>query len=171
METKQESSQWKTPSSPRPKKKHAKFAATSSHWWSFFLTLVELWIKSLFHLVTLSMGIFNAKFWYDWGKMCVANGLWKNGDWLLHHGNAPPTSRVVRKFLIKNSMTTVPHPACSPDLPPYDFCVFPKMKLRLKGRRFVAIEEIQAESQQVLNTLRRQTSTSASKNGKITGIV
>jgi len=27
------------------------------------------------------------------------------------------------------------------------------MKLRLKGRRFLSIEEIQAESQQVLNTL------------------
>jgi hypothetical protein len=27
------------------------------------------------------------------------------------------------------------------------------MKLRLKGRRFVSIEEIQAELQQVLNTL------------------
>jgi len=54
-------------------------------------------------------------------------------------------------------MTTVPHPDYSPDLPPplppCDFYVFPKMKLRLKGRRFVPIEEIQADSQQVLNTL------------------
>jgi len=50
-------------------------------------------------------------------------------------------------------MTTVPHPAYSPDLAPCDFYVFPKIKLRLKGRRFVSIEEIQAESQQVLNTL------------------
>jgi hypothetical protein len=32
--------------------------------------------------------------------------------------------------------------------------VFPKIKLQLKGRRFLSIEEIQAESQQVLNTLR-----------------
>jgi hypothetical protein len=29
----------------------------------------------------------------------------------------------------------------------------PKMKLRLKGQRFVSIEEAQAESQQILNTL------------------
>jgi len=49
-------------------------------------------------------------------------------------------------------MTTVPHPVYSPDLAPCDFYVFPKMKLRLKGRRFVSIEEIQAKSQQVLNT-------------------
>ena len=42
-------------------------------------------------------------------------------------------------------MTTVPHPAESPDLAPCDFYV----KLRLKGWRFVSIAEIQAESQQV----------------------
>ena len=48
-------------------------------------------------------------------------------------------------------MTTVPHYAYSPDLAPCDFYVFPKMKIRLNGRRFVSIEEIQAESQQVLN--------------------
>jgi hypothetical protein len=31
--------------------------------------------------------------------------------------------------------------------------MFPKMKLQLKGRRFVSIEEIQAKPQQVLNEL------------------
>jgi len=50
-------------------------------------------------------------------------------------------------------MTTVPNPAHPPDLDPCDFYVFPKMKLQLKGWRFVSIEEIQAELQQVLNTL------------------
>jgi hypothetical protein len=50
-------------------------------------------------------------------------------------------------------MTAVFHPAYSPDLVPCDFDVFPKMKLRLKGRRFVSIEEIQPELQQVQNTL------------------
>ena len=41
----------------------------------------------------------------------------------------------------------------SPDLTPCDFFLFPKMKLNLKGRRFGTIEEIQAESQRVLDTL------------------
>jgi len=50
-------------------------------------------------------------------------------------------------------MTTVPLPAYSPDLVLCDFYMFPKMKLQLKGRCFVSIEEIQAESQHVLNTL------------------
>jgi hypothetical protein len=38
-------------------------------------------------------------------------------------------------------------------LAPCDFFLFPKIKLKLKGRRFDNIEEIQAESQRVLNTL------------------
>jgi len=50
-------------------------------------------------------------------------------------------------------MTTVAHRAYSPDLAPCDFYVFPKMKFLLKGQRFVSIEEIQAQSQQALNTL------------------
>ena len=80
--------------------------------------------------------------------------MWKKRDWLLHHDNAPAhTSLIVREFPTKNNMTTVPHTAYSPDLAPCDFYVFPKMKLWLKGQRFVPIEEIQAESQQVLNTL------------------
>jgi transposase len=80
--------------------------------------------------------------------------MWKNRDWLLHHDNVPAhTLLVVREFLTKNNKTIVPHPAYSPDLAPCDFCVFSKMKLQLKGRRFVPIEDIQAKSQQVLNTL------------------
>jgi hypothetical protein len=50
-------------------------------------------------------------------------------------------------------MTTVAHPAYSPDLAPCDFYVFPKMKPLLKGQRFVSIEEIQSESLQVLKVL------------------
>ena len=51
-------------------------------------------------------------------------------------------------------MTVVPHPPYSPDLAPSDFFLFPKLKMKLKGRRFQTLEEIQAEPQAVLNTLR-----------------
>jgi hypothetical protein len=39
-------------------------------------------------------------------------------------------------------MAVDPHPPYSPDLAPCDFFLFPKMKLKLKGRRFDTIEEI-----------------------------
>jgi hypothetical protein len=50
-------------------------------------------------------------------------------------------------------MSVVPHPPNSPDLAPCDFFLVLKMKLKLKGRRFDTIEEIQAESQRVLDTV------------------
>jgi hypothetical protein len=43
-------------------------------------------------------------------------------------------------------MAVIPHPPYSSDLAPYDFFLFPKMKLKPKGRQFHTIEEIQAES-------------------------
>jgi hypothetical protein len=45
------------------------------------------------------------------------------------------------------------------------------MKLRLKGWGFISIEEIQAESQQVVNTLTPADFNDLQKNGKIAGIV
>jgi hypothetical protein len=50
-------------------------------------------------------------------------------------------------------MTVVPHPPYSPDLAPSDISLFPRLKIKLKGRRFDTIEVIQAESQAVPNTL------------------
>jgi hypothetical protein len=52
-------------------------------------------------------------------------------------------------------MTVIPHASYSPDLGPCDLFIFIKMKLKLKGHRFDTIEEIQAESQRVLDTHRK----------------
>jgi hypothetical protein len=54
---------------------------------------------------------------------------------------------------VKNKLAVIPHPPYSPDLALCDFFLFSKMKLKLKGRRFDTTEEIQAESQRVLDTL------------------
>jgi hypothetical protein len=50
-------------------------------------------------------------------------------------------------------MVVLPHPPYSPDLAPCDFFLFPKMKLKLKGRRFNTSEKIPVELQRVLATL------------------
>jgi transposase len=50
-------------------------------------------------------------------------------------------------------MTVIPHPPYSPDLAPCEFFLFSKMKLKLKGRRFDTIEEIQGEWQRVLDSV------------------
>ena len=80
--------------------------------------------------------------------------LWQEQTWLLHHYNAPShTAVLTHQFLAKNKIALIPLPPYSPDLAPCDFLLFPKMKLKLKGLRFDTIEEIQAETQKVLDTL------------------
>jgi hypothetical protein len=49
-------------------------------------------------------------------------------------------------------MAVIPHPPYSPDLALCDLFVCPKMKLKMKGRQFDTIEEIQAELQRLLDT-------------------
>ena len=79
---------------------------------------------------------------------------WKNKNWLLHHYNAPAhTSLVVRQFLTSKNITVISNSPCSPGLAPCDFFLFPKMKVRLKGRHFDTTEEIHAESQEIIDTL------------------
>ena len=80
---------------------------------------------------------------------------WRNNTWLLHHNNAPAHAALLtRWFLTDNNMNVVPHPPYSPDLALSDFLLFLKLKMKLKGRIFQTLKEIQAESQAVLNTLR-----------------
>jgi hypothetical protein len=53
-------------------------------------------------------------------------------------------------------MAVIPHPPYSPHLEPCDFFLFPKMKLKLTGHHFDTTEEIQAESQRMLDALREK---------------
>jgi hypothetical protein len=68
-------------------------------------------------------------------------------------------------------MAVIPHPLYSPDLALFDFFLFPKMKLRLKGHRFDTIEEIQAKSQRELDTDRKGLLGSVPEMEKVVGLV
>ena len=66
--------------------------------------------------------------------------LRRSGDWFFHHDNAPVHSALrAREFLVKHSITVLPHPPYSPDLAPCDFFLFPMLKRPLKERRFETI--------------------------------
>jgi hypothetical protein len=51
-------------------------------------------------------------------------------------------------------MVIVPHPAYLLDLTLYDFSLFPKLKMKLKGRHVETVSDIQRESQAVLNSIK-----------------
>ena len=79
--------------------------------------------------------------------------LWQEQT-LLHRDNAPShTSVFNHQFLAKNKMAVIPTHHTPLIWHPVTSSYFQKMKLNLKGRRFDTIEEIQAESQRVIDTL------------------
>ena len=70
--------------------------------------------------------------------------LWATGDWQLHHDNVLTyASRLMQSYLAKHQITQVTQPHYSPDLVPFGFWLFPKLKSPLKGKRFQTISEIQ----------------------------
>jgi hypothetical protein len=72
---------------------------------------------------------------------------WRNQDWLLHHDNAPAhTALSVQLFLAAKNTAVVPHHPYSPNLAPCVFLLFPRIKSKLKGRRFQDVTEIQEHS-------------------------
>jgi len=154
-ETKQQSSQWKSPTSSRPKKARQ----VKSNVNSMIITFFD--VKGIVHKEFVPTGQnVKSRFYCDVLRRLHAHvrrrclKLWREQTWLVHHDNAPShTSIFTHQFLAKNKMAVIPHPPYSPDLAPCDFFPFPKIKLKLKGRWFGTNEEIQAESQRVLDTL------------------
>jgi len=155
-ETKRQSSQSKSPTSPNPKKKarHAK-----SNLKSMIITFFDT--KWIVHKEFVPTGrTVNSGFYCEVLRRLREKlrrhrpQMWREQTWLLQHDNAPShTSVLTHQFLAKNKIAVMPHPPYSPDLALWDFFLFPKMKLKLKGRRFHTIDEIQAKSQRVLDTL------------------
>ena len=154
-ETKRQSSQWKSPTSPRPKKARR----VKSNLKSMLITFFDR--KGIVHKEfvppgqTVNSGFYCEVLWRLREKVRRHRPqLWWEQTWLLHHDKAPShTSILTHQFLVKNKIAVIPHPLYSPDLAPCDFFLFPKMKLKLKGCQFNTTEEIQAELQRVLDTL------------------
>ena len=79
--------------------------------------------------------------------------LFKSGQWHFHQDNAPVHNSIsVTEYLTKMGIKTVPHPPYSPDLAPYDFCLFPK----LTGRRYETTEEMKEVVTKVIETLTQE---------------
>ncbi|CAH1985567.1 unnamed protein product [Acanthoscelides obtectus] len=61
---------------------------------------------------------------------------------ILHQDNASShTAQRTRQYLTEENMKLLDHPPYSPDLSPTDFFTFPKIKNRLRGKRFQSPEE------------------------------
>ncbi|VVC38688.1 Transposase, type 1 [Cinara cedri] len=129
-ETKVQSSQWKTPDSPRPKKARQ----------------VRSQVKVMLTVFSTTKVLF------------IMNAVRRkrpefkeSGSWKWHHDNAPAHSvHVVQQFLAKHDIPVVSQPPYSPDLAPCDYFLFPKIKIALKGKRFQDVDEIKQNATEQL---------------------
>jgi histone-lysine N-methyltransferase SETMAR len=134
-ETKQMSSQWKKPSSLRPKKAKQVRSNVETMLIAFFD------VEGLVHheflpqrqtmnqtvYITVLQRLRDAVRWKRPHK-------WSPGTWILHNNKPCHAALTVTEFLAKDSIPVVPHPLYSPDLAPCDFFLFPWLKSNLTGK-------------------------------------
>ena len=158
-ETKQASSQWKTPTSPRPTKARQVRSNAKTMLINFFSTFEESCTGEFVH----PEQTVNQEFYLEVLRRLRENvrrkllELWRSGDWFLRHDNAPAhTTLSVTRYLASLGGTIVPHPPYSPDLTPCDFFLLPTMKKTLKRKRFAIVEEVKTVSQEALKNIKLQ---------------
>jgi hypothetical protein len=63
------------------------------------------------------------------------------------------TALIVHEFFAKNDTITMDHPSYLPNLAPYDFLLFPKVKTIMQGEHFGDVENIKRETNRLLKNL------------------
>ena len=58
------------------------------------------------------------------------------------------TSKIAMESVERNGYELIPHPACSPDLAPSDYFLFPNLKKDIRGRHFRSNEEVVAAAEE-----------------------
>ena len=143
-ESKRQSSEGHTPSSPKRKKARMSKSRVKTMLIAFFD------VRGIVHFKFVPQGqTVNAAFYLE--------ALKRLKHWIarvrpdikdvckLHHDNAPShTAFDVTNYLTKSKTPVVPQPPYSPDLAPCDFFLFPRLKRELKGKHWESVENIQA---------------------------
>ncbi|KAE9537933.1 hypothetical protein AGLY_005905 [Aphis glycines] len=154
IETKRQSSQWKSVTSPKPKKARQ----VRSNVKTMLITFFD--IKDLIYYKFVPTGQTVNQTYYKEVLIKLREKIRKkrpdqfqNRSW--NHDNAPAHSALsIREFLADKQIPVVPHPPYSPDLALCDFFLFPKIKTDLKGQRLDDIETIKKNAVDQLKQLK-----------------
>ncbi|GFT63952.1 mariner mos1 transposase [Trichonephila clavipes] len=142
-ESKRQSCEWHTKSSPRPKK-----ARMSKSRIIKTMIIVFFDIRGIVHCEFVPQGqTVNLDFYLEVLrrlKRRIARVRADIKDTVkLHHDNATShTAFIITNFLARSNTPVIPHPLYSPDLAPCDF-FFPRLKREIKGKHWETLENIQ----------------------------
>jgi hypothetical protein len=117
-ETEAQSSQWKTPGYPRPKKTH--------QIWSKVKVMLTVFFNHegiIHHEYAPDGQTVNKEYYIEVlcqlcdAVRCQIPASWQRGDRQLHHESAPAhSSHLFQNFLVKHQIPQVPQPLYSPDM-------------------------------------------------------
>ena len=157
-ETKRQSSQWKHSGSPRPKKARQ---SKSTH----KLLMIPFFDSTgLIYMHWVPTGQTANKEYYvevlrEFRKRFRQKrpAVFKLAQWHFRQDNAPVHNPIlVTDYLTKMGSKTIPHPPYTSVLAPCDFCLFPKLKEKLRGCRYETIEEMKEAVTKVIDTLTQE---------------
>ena len=157
-ETKAQSSQWKSPGSPRPKKRDKVGRMWRWWWWSFSILRVSC-------IMNMPLGARQST--RNTIKVSLRKkrpALWRDRNWILHHDNAPANHAFsIIEFLAKFQIPVLPQPPYSPDIAPADFYLFPKLKFLWKDTDLTVLKTSRQIRSGLLTPLRKKISRNASR--------
>ena len=153
-ETKRQSSQWKYAGSPRPKKARQSKSTHKLLMIPFFDSTGMIFMRWVSTGQTVNKEYY-VEVLREFRKRFYRKrpALFKSGQWHFHQDNAPVhNSILVTNYLTKMGIKTVPQPPYSPDLTPWDFWLFPK----LRGCHYKTIAEMKEAVTKVIDTLTQE---------------
>lgn len=152
-ESKRQSSEWHTKSSPRPKKARMSKSRIKT------MLIVFFDVRGIVHFEFVPQGeTVNSAFYLEVLKRLKRRVARVRADIKdaikLHHDNAPShTAFIVANYLVRSNTPVVPQPPYSPDLAPCDFFLFPRLKRELKGKHWESVENIQKHVTRILKDI------------------
>ena len=129
-ETKRQSCQWKSVSSPRPKKARMQSSQLKVMLITFFDHQGMVHHEFVSQRQTVNQHFYKEVLTRLLNKICQKQrASWAGKTWILYHDNAPAhTAFSVKQFLVSKEITMLHHPPYLPYLAPCDFFLFPKLK-------------------------------------------
>ena len=156
--TKRQSHQWKSVSSPRPKKAGMQRLQVKVMLITFFDHQGMVHHEFVPQGQTVNQHFYKEVLTRLVNKICQKRrDSWARKTWILHLDNAPAhTALSVKQFLVSKQITTLHHPPYLPDFAPCDFFLFPKLKGILKGTRFQGVDDIKTSVTKHFKTITKE---------------
>lgn len=154
---KRQSSEWRSPGSPRPTKAVRGMAKLKTMHIIFYSSSKVLCDYAVPPGTTVNGALYR---WVLIHKLRPAIAkkqpqILKDGPILLHDGAGPHRAASVVQLLSEWGWEVLGHPAYSPDLSPCDFHLFAALKEPLRGQRFLSVDEINEAVSAQLKTLQK----------------